>query len=829
MVCAGATAYPWGIVEIERANPSGGPVPLRRLFRFGDVVVDVSGRELVRASEAVPLAPAAFDCIAYLIEHRDRAVGRDELIAAVWGRAEVAENLLGKTIVKARRALGDSGDEQAMIRTVPRFGYHWVAPVQEVQLPPPAMVDPAADAQGVPNHPSPSPTSRPSLRRRWPVALAASLLTAAAVITIVFVTGRADDPGIALPVSASVPAPAESAALIEAEQAPASVAVLPVRVTAGHDDAWLRLGLMDLIANRLRDAGIPVLPSASVVRLLGGEGERVDPALLAGLEADRTMRASLRRRGEYWLMHLELTGRDGMVREFQARSDSPIAVARQAADQALVALGQDPAKALLAPADYSLLELSQRAEAAILANDDDGARQLIAAAPARLQATPELQFRLAFIDYRAGRIPAARDRLQALLKGSDETVMPVLRARALTILAGLDLRDGQPAAAEAPLREAIALMERHPDVLAAGHAHMGLGISQAMQARYEAASDQFARARVAFGLAGDVHALARVDINEGAMDNLRDRPAEAMVALDRAARRFERLDAPSELGTVLVNQIKASLVLLDTPRALALGQRLEPLMPRLHNPDERVVLQLIRADILIGAGRLHEAGDLLDQLDTNPAVLDHSMFAAQRSAAKARLALAEGELTVAADLGRRSTADLQGVERARDRTLAWRVAIQALLAEGRIDEAAGEVAALTAWAQTSAPPAARMAAELAAAQLAWARGDADQADALHRGALQQAEASGVPSDLVAVAVSYGQTLIERNRLPEAASVVGHVARWADRDFDSAMLQVSLYQALGETQAWQRALEQAQSLAGDRRIVTAGGNVPASRL
>ncbi len=827
MVCAGGTAYPWGIVEIERANPSGGPAALRRLFRFGDVVVDVSGRELVRAGEAVPLAPAAFDCIAYLIEHRDRAVGRDELIAAVWGRAEVAENLLGKTIVKARRALGDSGDEQAMIRTVPRFGYHWVAPVQEAQLPPPTMVDPTPLTAATADIPRPAAASPAPRRRRWPMAVAASLLVAMLIGAIAFVVDRRSD-RVVLPAAVM---PSESEAVVRTEQvpAPASVAVLPVRVTAGHDDAWLRLGLMDLIGNRLRDAGIPVLPSASVVRLLGGEGERVDPALLAGLEADRTMRANLRRRGEYWLMHLELTGRDGVVREFQARSDSPIAVARQAADQALVALGQDPAKALLAPADYSLLELSQRAEAAILANDDDGARRLIAAAPARLQATPELQFRLAFIDYRAGRVAPARHRLHALLKESDDIVPPVLRARALTILAGLDLRDGQPAAAEAPLREAIVLMERHPDVLAAGHAHMGLGISQAMQGRYDQASDQFARARVAFGLAGDVHALARVDINEGAMDNLRDRPAEAMVALDRAARRFERLDAPSELGTVLVNQIKASLVLLDTPRALALGKRLEPLMPRLHNPDERIVLQLIRADILIGAGRLHEAGELLDQLDANPAVLEHSVFAAQRSVARARLALAEGELSLAADLGRRSTADLQGVERARDRTLAWRIAIQALLAEGRIEEAAGEVAALTAWAQTSAPPAARMAADLAAAQLAWARGDADQADQRHRGALQQAEAAGVPSDLVAVAVSYGQTLIERNRLPEAASVVGHVARWADRDFDSAMLQVSLYQALGETQAWQRALEQAQNLAGDRRIVNAAGNPPVSRL
>lgn len=122
------------------------------LYRFGNCTVDPAARELRYAGELVTLSPRVFDCLAYLIEHRDRAVGRDELIAAVWGRVDVTDALLGQTILKARRAVADSGDGQNVIRTIPRFGYRWVAeigvenrpaPPANLQLPP-LIADPAS-------------------------------------------------------------------------------------------------------------------------------------------------------------------------------------------------------------------------------------------------------------------------------------------------------------------------------------------------------------------------------------------------------------------------------------------------------------------------------------------------------------------------------------------------------------------------------------------------------------------------------------------------------------------------------------------------------------
>ena len=96
------------------------------VYQFGDCRVDPLARELHRNDTLLALSPKVFDCLVYLIEHRDRAVGRDELIAAVWGKADVSDTLLGQTLLKARRAVGDDGNEQNAIRTIPRFGYRWV-------------------------------------------------------------------------------------------------------------------------------------------------------------------------------------------------------------------------------------------------------------------------------------------------------------------------------------------------------------------------------------------------------------------------------------------------------------------------------------------------------------------------------------------------------------------------------------------------------------------------------------------------------------------------------------------------------------------------------
>ena len=85
------------------------------------------------AMRRLPCRRARSTASSISLEHRERAVGRDELIAAVWGRTETGDGTLGQTVLAARRALDDTGKEQHAIRTVFRFGYHWVAPVDIVE------------------------------------------------------------------------------------------------------------------------------------------------------------------------------------------------------------------------------------------------------------------------------------------------------------------------------------------------------------------------------------------------------------------------------------------------------------------------------------------------------------------------------------------------------------------------------------------------------------------------------------------------------------------------------------------------------------------------
>ena len=92
------------------------------IHRFGEFRVDPATRELHNGDALLPLPAKSFDCLAYLIEHRDRAVGRDELIAAVWGRTDASDGLLAQTVLAMRRSCEDTGKEQNYVRTVVRCG-----------------------------------------------------------------------------------------------------------------------------------------------------------------------------------------------------------------------------------------------------------------------------------------------------------------------------------------------------------------------------------------------------------------------------------------------------------------------------------------------------------------------------------------------------------------------------------------------------------------------------------------------------------------------------------------------------------------------------------
>src|ERR1700741_783360 len=99
-------------------------------FFFANQVLDTNTRELSREDMPVSLEPQVFDLVVHLMENRDRVVTKEELIDKIWKGRHVAESTLTSRINAARKAIGDSGSTQALIRTIARKGFRFVGDVQ---------------------------------------------------------------------------------------------------------------------------------------------------------------------------------------------------------------------------------------------------------------------------------------------------------------------------------------------------------------------------------------------------------------------------------------------------------------------------------------------------------------------------------------------------------------------------------------------------------------------------------------------------------------------------------------------------------------------------
>ena len=119
------------IVAIDTEEWLGSPVGGRNVqFLFADHTLDTDRRELRRGSEAIAVEPQVLDLLIYLVQNRDRVVSKDDLIASVWGGRIVSDATLTSRIYAARKAVGDSGQDQKLIRTIARKGLRFVGDVQ---------------------------------------------------------------------------------------------------------------------------------------------------------------------------------------------------------------------------------------------------------------------------------------------------------------------------------------------------------------------------------------------------------------------------------------------------------------------------------------------------------------------------------------------------------------------------------------------------------------------------------------------------------------------------------------------------------------------------
>jgi len=784
---------------------------MARCYRFADYRLFPARRELWRGEALVAVPPRAFDAIVYLVEHRDRAVGRDELIAAVWGRADVSDGLLAQTVLAMRRAFDDTGKEQHYVRTVVRFGYHWVAPTEpldDAPRPAPAvaveaMLDASADATDAP---APADgdvaaTARAPQRRRPSRRFVATVvvLLAAGALAALLATRRA-------PPAVVAPSPTGTGAQ--------TALVLPFQVGGADGAEWMRLGLMDHVAARLRAAGLPVVPSESVV-ILAAQAERrhaADPgALAAAAGANLVVDARAERVQQRWRVRLHARGGDAAL-DAGGESGDALLAARIAADELARRLGFAPVAAAAGNGDLDAL--LQQVEAATLNDRLDDARALLARAPQDQRARPEWRMRAAQIDYQAGDRAAAEAAFQAIARDVPAEREPVLHARALTNLGVLAALRNDNAVAAARFDEAIALLRGRDAPDALGKALNGRANVAGASDQVELALQAFAEARVAFERSGNLLALALIDSNLAALDMRRERYAEALPVFRRAADRFATFGVHAAELNARMGAAELQLALLEPDEALALEPRLRELGEAVADPARSRNGEATRLLVLAANGRTREAAEGAASVLEAARRDGDAVARARVQALLGRLALARGDVPAAIEAAADAVARFAAVDDAREEARAHDLHIQALLAAGRSDDAARAADALAAFAARAADPASRLYAGLARARTA---NEAETAGTWYARALGEADALRIPLDLREVVDAYAAWLVDRGETGRAAALAERVAAFAPRDFGSALVLVRVHQAGGDAALWRSALARAQALAGERTV------------
>lgn len=816
------------------------------LYRFDDCVLDIARRELRRNDEVVALPGKVFECLRHLIEHRDRAVGRDELGHAAFGRIDVTDAHLGQVILRARRAVGDDGHEQRLIRTIPRYGFRWTATTEvrsaplldddaaandasvddvavghalagDCALHEPAGTLPAAPAivtitqatDGIAPVASPAPAKTQRFARGtrlwWAVPLSAALAIGGAGLVIT-----------------RGPAPATASAL---SRAPASALVMPVDVRGPEDAAWARLGLMAFVAERLRRGGLTVVPNESTLGLLGRAGATPPDAnwLRQAANVDLVVDARIVRDGGNWRLTVGAIDGHGIRRHGEARDADLLRAARVASDRLLAALGRHAADP--GDADLDLSERTQRAEAARLANELTTARDILLSAPPSQRQAPRLRYELAQVYTRAGDFAGAMAILTPLLSDAGVTRDPAFLARVLCARGQVRMRQAQIGEAMRDFDAAVRLLDPDRHHAELGRALTYRGVTRSGLRDFDAALADLGQARIHLLRAHDALAVARVDANLGVLELNRGRPAYAIDYLRKAAAVFESYGAVQELLITRSHVLQVHLMQLQYAQAWAVSERDWSMRDRVRDPGQRLGIALDRAEILIRQGQFQRARALLD----DPSLADGGALVNERRRAWVNIELAwrRGD---ARDALRRADATLDGwSEEAWDNTRAWVLLRrqQAALALGvaplamppSVEADTGEAgidrgSAVPEW--------------LARAIALRAAGNVAGGDALYARALSLAERRGIPSEIADAVAAYTPWLIARGRLAVAGSLVGRVGLWADRDYECALLQVQLYHALGHRDLWMSALETARHMAGERSIPAALTAVPPPR-
>jgi DNA-binding winged helix-turn-helix (wHTH) protein/tetratricopeptide (TPR) repeat protein len=817
-------------------------------YVFGEFELNPATRELSRNGLPVALRPRSLECLVYLIQHRDRAVGRDELVAAVWGKVEAGDTVVAQTLLRARKALDDTGTQQGMIRTVPRFGYRWVAPVREVATHDPeddrargeagqgyaadVVLPAAADYAAIDG----VDASRGDVDRAYDAEAASTVdegdvadaaegewATAMPVAEVDAVAPGAAERTRRLPRFA-IPLGLAFLLLLaiglgwflhrRAGNPPAAnakdvVLVMPVEVTPmDSENAWVRLGAMDYMATRLRASGIDVLPSEEALRIdkaIAGDAPATAREKLRSLSgARRIALPQMRREGKDWSIRLRVFGA-GPDRTIEARGDTALAAAAGAADAWLRQMGE---QGEAGPPPGPLAERLHRIDAEILAGHLTEARRLVRSASPAERSDPRFLLLEGKLEFRVGNFDAAGQRFQQALDRAPKDDRDTT-ASALLGLGNVSRASGDLDAADKRYSQALDLLASMPaarvNARLLGIAYQGRGIVRAERGDLDASVEDMGQARVWLQRSGDLITLATIGHNLGNAEALRGDYLQALREFDRSIDTFERFGVADYLANSLRGKAEALLALARPAEARDAMARVDALVPKLEDDGLVAEVLLTKAKVLIATGRLQEADRALADSrargmpDADPRMRELRL----------RLALARGDTAQARTLA----ADAADTEGASGGLLL--AGVQAAL-RGR-DPALAKAWLARAPRDAGANPESVFAVALAQALVDRASGQSASALAQAGKAAGLVEGRGSPDNEIQAGLLRAMLLLDTRQAAAASAIMGQLEKYSETDYRVAWGMSRLYRALGDAQAVATAEGRARALAGERDI------------
>ena len=768
---------------------------------------------MLRDGVEVAAGARVFEVVAYLIEHRGRAVGRDELLSAVWGRADLGEATLAQTILKVRRTLGDDGSSQIYVRTVARFGYQWVAPVEEDGVVSP-LERPAAERPVEPAIEATAPMATDAIRRpsaatprQAMAAVAATSILVVIALAAAFTMGRWHG-------RATTDSPRASTGAI----VPGLVLVTPTDVHGvAPEDGWMRLGIMSLGARALADVpSHAVVPDEMTLALVAHLGAHVSAdALRTATGASIIVSSGAERVGDEWHLDATVLNADGSAQLVSARAPDAVAAASLLARNLRDLLAPEGSSEHGPAASGDALALAAHMKAAILEAQTGRALALLEQAPA-LARVPEIILLQAEALTQLGKSQAAADVLKPMIDAALASAPPPRwLPDAWTALGDSELARGHPGEVDTFFRHAIQL-DAVADRRSLGLAWRGLGIAQLLRNDLNGGEQSYLRARLELEPVADRLLLARITDGLGFIATTRGRMADALDLYEQAAAMGASVGLnETELGSQL-NAAQAHSYLLHHSRAL---EQLRALLPRIRALDYPALHRfgsIEYANALVETGAWSEARRELarvaeaanDQSVTADAGVDVRLDEAQ-------IDLVLGDVAPAIALADAVRHDRKPADAPDQHLEAAATLLDAYVHAADPARASALTRDDAAWESGAARAPARLHAHIARAAYAASTGDAAGAIDHYRQALRLAREFGAPLLLRDAALPFARFQLASGVVDAARETAALLGPWADDDFEIALLTARVAAATHNPPLARSYYAQAHRLAGER--------------